>query len=150
SVCRTYPHKNLAGLLHAFSRLRSSGYKDMQLVLVGERYQAGESLDRLARELQLSDSTVFTGFVDQHTLNVLYSAAAVFAFPSLAEGLGLPVIEAMSCGTPVVASNVSAVPEAVGDAGVLADARNPDAFAEALACVLNDPGVQADLRKRGL
>ena len=150
SVCRTYPHKNLAGLLRAFSRLRSSGYRDVQLVLVGERYQTGETLDRLAQELQLSDSTVFTGFVDQPTLNVLYSAAAVFAFPSLAEGLGLPVIEAMSCGTPVVASNASAVPEAVGDAGVLADARNPEAFAESLARVLNDPGVQADLRKRGL
>jgi len=149
SVCRTYPHKNLAGLLRAFARLREKR-RDLQLVLVGERYQTGEALDRLTSELRLVNAVVFTGFVDQHTLNVLYSAAAVFAFPSLAEGLGLPVLEAMACGTPVVASQVSAIPEAVGDAGLLTDTRDPHAFADTLHSVLDSEKLQAELRAKGL
>jgi glycosyltransferase involved in cell wall biosynthesis len=149
SVCRTYPHKNLAGLLRAFAVLRKER-RDVQLVLVGERYRTGEALDRLASELGIVDSVRITGFVDQRTLNVLYSAAAVFAFPSLAEGLGLPVLEAMACGTPVVASKVSAVPEAVGDAGLLTDTQNPDAFAQSLGQVLDDAKLQAELREKGL
>jgi glycosyltransferase involved in cell wall biosynthesis len=149
SVCRTYPHKNLAGLLRAFALLRAKR-RDLQLVLVGERYQTGETLDRLANELGIIEAVVFTGFVDQPTLNALYSAATVFAFPSLAEGLGLPVLEAMACGTPVVASQVSAVPEAVGAAGLLTDTQNPDAFADTLAQVLDDAQMQAELRARGL
>src|SRR5205085_12341004 len=72
-----------------------------------------------------------------------------FAFPSLAEGFGLPVLEAMACGAPVVASDASAVPEAVGPAGLLADARDPDAFAATLARVLADASLRAELREKG-
>jgi glycosyltransferase involved in cell wall biosynthesis len=149
SVCRSYPHKNLAGLLRAFARLRQRRH-DLQLVLVGERYQTGAALDRLTAELGMRDAVVFTGFVDQATLNILYSSAAVFAFPSLAEGLGLPVLEAMSCGTPVVASQASAVPEAVGAAGIVADAENPAEFADALDQVLGDDRLRDELQKKGL
>jgi glycosyltransferase involved in cell wall biosynthesis len=149
SVSRSYPHKNLAGLLRAFAQLRALGHKDVRLVLVGERYQSGPALDRLAQELNLADAVVFTGFLDQPTLNAVYSGATVFAFPSLAEGLGLPVLEAMACGAPVVASNASAVPEAVGSAGVLTDTKNPEAFADALRQVLTNPALQAELRRKG-
>jgi glycosyltransferase involved in cell wall biosynthesis len=150
SVARAYAHKNLAGLLRAYAVLRRQGHADVQLVLVGERYRTGGELDRLTQELGLREGVVFTGFVSHDELNALYAGAAVFAFPSLAEGFGLPILEAMACGTPVVASDASAVPEAVGDAGVLADARDPEAFAAALARVLGDEAVKDDLRRRGL
>ena len=121
----------------------------MRLVLVGERYRSGGELDRLAGELGLGDGVVFTGFTAARTLSTLYSGADVFAFPSLAEGYGLPILEAMACGTPVVASNASAVPEAVGEAGIVADARKPEAFAAALASVLDDAGLRERLGMPG-
>jgi glycosyltransferase involved in cell wall biosynthesis len=93
---------------------------------------------------------VYTGFVPTDDLSALYSAAAAFAFPSLAEGFGLPVLEAMACGAPVVASNASAVPEAVGEAGLVADARRPEEFAAALARVLDAEEVRAELRQKGM
>jgi glycosyltransferase involved in cell wall biosynthesis len=150
SVARTYPHKNLAGLLRAYAVLRSRGRRDVQLVLVGERYQTGHALDRLAAELGVADGVVFTGFAGPEELNALYSAAAVFAFPSLAEGFGLPVLEAMACGAPVVASDASAVPEVVGDAGLVTDARDPEAFAAAMARLLDDGALREELRAKGL
>jgi glycosyltransferase involved in cell wall biosynthesis len=150
SVARGYPHKNLGGLLRAVARLTAPAVRDASLVLVGERYMVGRQLDRLIDELGLSDRVRFTGFASNDDLNALYCGAAVFAFPSLAEGLGLPVLEAMACGVPVVASNESAVPEAVGDAGVVANARDPAAFAAALEAVLGDQALRADLARRGL
>ncbi|HKI34244.1 MAG TPA: glycosyltransferase family 1 protein [Gemmataceae bacterium] len=150
SVCRAYVHKNLAGLLRAYAVLRSRDRRDVQLVLVGEKYRTGDALARLAEELGVQEAVVFTGFASHEDLNALYCGAAVFAFPSLAEGYGLPVLEAMACGTPVVASNASAVPEAVGAAGVVADARNPEAFAAALARMLEDDDLRAQSAKRGL
>jgi glycosyltransferase involved in cell wall biosynthesis len=149
SVSRAYPHKNLAGLLRALARLRSRGYQEVSLVLVGERYQGSHLLERLTHELGLSSCVVFTGYISNEEAAALYSAATLFAFPSLAEGFGLPILEAMTCGTPVVASNASAVPEAVGNAGVVADARNPDEFAAAISRVLDDVALQADLRQKG-
>ena len=110
----------------------------------------GPELDSLIGTLGIRDRVLFTGFATNDNLNALYCGASAFAFPSLAEGLGLPVVEAMSCGVPVVASNASAVPEAVADAGVLADARDPLAFASALASVLRDAGLRSALRARGL
>jgi glycosyltransferase involved in cell wall biosynthesis len=150
SVARGYPHKNLGGLLRAFAQLPRYGAPDARLVLVGDRYLVGMGLDALIDALGIRDRVTFTGFATNDELNALYSGATVFAFPSLAEGLGLPVAEAMACGVPVVASSASAVPEAVGDAGVLADATDPAAFASALASVLLDEARRADLRARGL
>jgi glycosyltransferase involved in cell wall biosynthesis len=149
SVCRTYPHKNMAGLLRAYAALPAALRKHAQLVLVGEQLSVGR-LDALASQLGIAERLVMTGFVDRRELASLYSSAAVFAFPSLAEGFGLPLLEAMACGTPLVASNASAVPEAVGPAGLLADARQPEAFAAALRSVLEDEGLQARLREKGL
>jgi glycosyltransferase involved in cell wall biosynthesis len=150
SVCRGYAHKNLAGLLRAFAMLRRQGRGDVRLLLVGEPYRGGGALGRLGEQLGLGGAVVFTGFTSDDDLNALYSGATAFAFPSLAEGYGLPVLEAMSCGTPVVASNASAVPEAVGEAGLLADARDPGAFAAALARVLDDADLRARLTAAGL
>jgi glycosyltransferase involved in cell wall biosynthesis len=150
SVARAYPHKNIEGLLRAMARLYRRRAPAPQLVLVGDRYRAGHHLDRLTEELGLRGAIVFTGFVSLADLCALYSAAAVFAFPSLAEGYGLPILEAMSCGTPVVASRASAVPEAVGEAGLVGDAQDPEAFAGLLGRVLEDEALQARLRAAGL
>lgn len=150
SVCRAYAHKNLAGLLRAFARLRASRRDDVQLVLVGDRYRTGDALDRLTNELNLSPAVVFTGFVTNEDLSSLYSSAEAFVFPSLAEGFGLPILEAMSCGVPIVASNASAVPEAVGDAGVTVDTQDAEAFAAALRRVLDDSALRSELSRRGL
>jgi len=148
AVGRGYPHKNVAGLLRAVAVLRQT-HSEVRLVLVGERFRAAADLDRLTAELGFGDAVTWTGFVTSADLNALYTGAAAFAFPSLAEGFGLPVLEAMACGVPVVASSLTAVPEVVGDAGLLADPRDPEAFAAALGRVLSDAALRADLRQRG-
>ena len=92
----------------------------------------------------------FFGFVPDRTLAALYRLAAVFVFPSLYEGFGLPPLEAMASGTPVITSNVSSLPEVVGDAALMIDPYEPDAIADAMRRVLTDEGLRADLRRRGL
>lgn len=94
--------------------------------------------------------TVFTGFVSDAELRALYASAALFVFPSLTEGFGLPPVEAMHCGTPVVAARAGAMPEVCGDAALLVDAENPRAYREALEAVLADRVLAARLRGRGL
>ncbi|MCS6850880.1 MAG: glycosyltransferase family 4 protein [Gemmataceae bacterium] len=149
SVSRTYAHKNVAGLLRAFARVMVRR-PDLQLVLVGEPYRVGESLAGLVASLKLEGQVVFTGYVGLGELRALYSGATLFAFPSLMEGFGLPMLEAMACGTPVVASAAPGVAEAVAEAGVVADARDPEAFAAAIVRVADDPQLQAELREKGL
>src|SRR6185437_16647875 len=92
----------------------------------------------------------FTGYVPEADLPALYSGAEAFVFPSLYEGFGMPPIEAMACGTPVIASNVSSLPEVVGDAALLVDPLDVDAIAEAIHRVLTDHDLADDLRNRGL
>jgi glycosyltransferase involved in cell wall biosynthesis len=92
----------------------------------------------------------FFGFVPDKTLAVLYRLADVFVFPSLYEGFGLPPLEAMASGTPVITSNVSSLPEVVGDAAILIDPLEPDAIADAMRRVLTEPALRDDLRERGL
>jgi glycosyltransferase involved in cell wall biosynthesis len=91
----------------------------------------------------------FLGFVPDATLAVLYRLASVFVFPSLYEGFGLPPLEAMAAGTPVITSNVSSLPEVVGDAALLIDPMDPAAIARAMARVLGDPRLREDLVRRG-
>jgi glycosyltransferase involved in cell wall biosynthesis len=104
-------------------------------------------LERLAKSS--GSSVVFPGWVSDADLEGLYGAAACFAFPSIHEGFGLPVLEAMRRGLPVVCSNVSAVPEVAGDAALLFDPHRPEEIAAAISRVLEDPKVAADLVERG-
>ncbi|VTR93089.1 Glycosyl transferase group 1 OS=Sphaerobacter thermophilus (strain DSM 20745 / S 6022) GN=Sthe_0904 PE=4 SV=1: Glyco_trans_4_4: Glycos_transf_1 [Gemmata massiliana] len=149
SVCRGYPHKNLTGLLRAFARLPALGHSTTQLVLVGDPHWSGPEISRLVNELGIADRVACTGFLELDELRALLTGATLFAFPSLAEGFGLPVLEAMACGTPVVGSNASAVCEVVGGAGVLARADDPVEFAEALARTLGDDKLRDQLRVKG-
>jgi glycosyltransferase involved in cell wall biosynthesis len=100
--------------------------------------------------LGLENHMHFMGFVPEDDLPALYNGADLFAFPSLYEGFGLPVLEAMACGTPVITSNVSSLPEVAGNAALLVDPYNVDELAGAIRRILSDPALAADLRARGL
>ncbi len=150
SVGSLEPGKNRARLILAFARLHAEGIDDCPLVVVGQPAWRYEREVELAGGLGLRDFVRYLGYVPSEDLPGLYAAATLFAFPSLYEGFGLPVLEAMACGTPVVASDTSAVPEVAGDAALLVDPRDADAIAEALGRVLSDEALRAELRARGL
>lgn len=136
------PHKNLPTLLRAFEQVRRRGNVPVTLVLAGSLRWGEATLAALER-LPSRRHVVVTGPVPEADLAPLYSGAACFAFPSLYEGFGLPVLEAMTCGTPVVVSDRGALPEVVGDAGLVVDAGDPAAFAEALRSLLDEPRLRA-------
>ena len=144
------PHKNLERLIDAFYRVRQELGDDLRLLLIGDDISKYATFRRAVHRYQLHKYVRFLGFVPDETLAVLYRLAHVFAFPSLYEGFGLPPLEAMASGTPVVTSNVSSLPEVVGDAALLVDPYDPAAIAAAIRRVLTEPGLSADLRRRGL
>lgn len=116
------PHKNLRRLVAAFARLKQRpGFDDLKLLIIGDETSRYGGLRRSVEAAGVRQDVRFFGFVPEHTLAALYRLAAVFAFPSLYEGFGLPPLEAMACGTPVVTSRLSSLPEVVGDAALLVD-----------------------------
>lgn len=146
------PRKNLGRLISAYARLRkrapSGEYP--KLVIVGRQaWLFGETL-RAIRESGFSDSIILTGYVPDDDLPAIYSGARCFVYPSFFEGFGLPPLEAMKCGVPVIAGNRTSLVEVVGDAGVLVDPLDPDAIAAGLSQVLNDPGLREELSVKGL
>jgi glycosyltransferase involved in cell wall biosynthesis len=143
------PHKNVDRLIEAFSLLRGQGFADTKLLIIGDEISKYPNLRRLVHRHQLHQHVRFLGFVPDATLAVLYRLAAVFVFPSLYEGFGLPPLEAMAAGAPVITSNTSSLPEVVGDAAILIDPMDPGAIADAMARVLTDPTLRADLVRRG-
>jgi glycosyltransferase involved in cell wall biosynthesis len=144
------PHKNVERLIEAFHRLRDGGFPDLKLLIIGDQVSKYAALRRAVHRHHLHQHVRFLGFVPTEMLAVLYRLADVFVFPSLYEGFGLPPLEAMASGTPVVTSNVSSLPEVAGDAALLVDPRDPDAIAGAVRMVLTDRTLREDLRRRGL
>jgi glycosyltransferase involved in cell wall biosynthesis len=146
------PHKNVPGLLHAFARLTQGPDADgVRLVVVGQpvgRYRETTLLP-LVRQLGLGDSVTLAGYVSDDAVRALYHLAIGLVLPSFGEGFGLPVVEAMACGAPVVTSRLSSLPEAAGDAALYVDPRDPDDIAGAMARLLRDPALRADLSARG-
>jgi glycosyltransferase involved in cell wall biosynthesis len=143
------PHKNVDRLIEAYAILRRRGIEDAKLLLIGDQISKYPNLRRLVHRFQLHGHVRFLGFVPEATLAALYRLASVFVFPSLYEGFGLPPLEAMAAGTPVVTSNVSSLPEVVGDAALLIDPMDAGAIADAIARVLDDDALRADLVHRG-
>jgi glycosyltransferase involved in cell wall biosynthesis len=143
------PHKNVDRLIDAFAILRQNRTDDVKLLIIGDEASKYPNLRRLVHRHQLHHHVRFLGFVPDATLAVLYRLASVFVFPSLYEGFGLPPLEAMAAGTPVVTSNISSLPEVVGDAALLIDPMDANAIAEAMGRILNDPALRADLVRRG-
>ncbi len=149
SVGSLEPGKNRGSLLRAVAKLRDEGV-DCTLAIAGQRGWRYEGDEVLTQQLGLGERVRFLGYVPSADLPPLYTGAALFAFPSLYEGFGLPILEAMGCGTPVVTSDVSSMPEAAGDAALLVDPLDVDAIAVALRRLLTDDPLRADLRERGL
>jgi glycosyltransferase involved in cell wall biosynthesis len=144
------PHKNLERLIGAFHLVRNRGLDHLKLVLIGDDISKYASLRRAVHRHQLHKYVRFFGYVPEDTLAVMYRLAGVFVFPSLYEGFGLPPLEAMASGTPVVTSNVSSLPEVAGDAAVKVDPYDPSAIADGIYRVLTDQRFRDDLRRRGL
>jgi glycosyltransferase involved in cell wall biosynthesis len=141
------PRKNITVLLKALAQL---GRPDLYLVLVGGKGWLYEDIFRQIGELKLERQVRFAGYVDDDLLPLWYNAASLLVFPSLYEGFGLPILEAMACGTPVVAACSSSLPEAGGDAAHYFAADDPIELANRLAAVLDNPSLAAGMRKRGL
>jgi glycosyltransferase involved in cell wall biosynthesis len=144
------PHKNLDRLIAAFGQLkRRPALEDVKLLIIGDEIHKYGSLRRAVEAAGVRHDVRFFGFVPDSTLAALYRLASVFAFPSLYEGFGLPPLEAMACGAPVVTSRISSLPEVVGDAAVLVDPYSVDDIAEGLARVFEDDTLRRDLIARG-
>ncbi|MCL5027325.1 MAG: glycosyltransferase family 4 protein [Chloroflexi bacterium] len=141
--------KNLPRLLEAYTRLREWSDK-WRLVIAGARKWKFESTLDTVRRLGLEAHVHFTGFVEEEDLPALYNGADLFVFPSLYEGFGLPALEAMACGTPVVASNASSLPEVAGDGAILVDPYDVEAIAAGMQRVLGDPALAQELQAKAL
>ncbi|MEZ5285274.1 MAG: glycosyltransferase family 1 protein [Vicinamibacterales bacterium] len=144
------PHKNLERLIDAFGRARADGPDGLKLVVVGDEVSKYPTLRQMVHRHKLDKHVRFLGFQPQETLASFYRLANAFVFPSLYEGFGLPPLEAMACGTPVVTSNVSSLPEVAGDAALLVDPYDVDGIASGLRRILSDEALRADLVARGL
>jgi glycosyltransferase involved in cell wall biosynthesis len=140
------PHKNLAFLLQVFRELRTNA----KLVLAGKEDPRYAQVRDEVRRLRLDDRVVFVGDVLDSDLPMIYSCAEVFVFPSLYEGFGLPVLEAMACGTPVICSNTSSLPEIVGDATVTLNPQDRAGWVTALTELLENEELHGELRAKGL
>lgn len=141
------PHKNLVRLVEAFARVTDHAAR---LVIAGAWDARYPEARRRAEALGLTDRIAFLGPVAEAELATLYAGAALFVFPSLYEGFGLPVLEAMACGVPVVCSNRSSLPEVAGDAAIQVDPLDVIALAAAIGRVLGDAALADDMRQRGL
>jgi glycosyltransferase involved in cell wall biosynthesis len=152
SVCAIQPRKNLARLIEAYSLLRRArpDSKLPQLVLAGKRGWLDNEIFRAADQSALGRDLRFTGYVAEPDLPALYSGAICFAYPSFFEGFGLPVLEAMQCGAPVIAGNRTSLPEVVGSAGLLIDPFDTKALSDALRRVIDDSQLRSTLRAKGL
>jgi len=145
----SHPHKNLVTLILAYKNLVDKHNIKHNLVLLGFAGRDQARLDKIIQEQNLEGKIYFTGWIDSNMVPHFYQGAEVFVFPSLYEGFGLPSIEAMASGVPVVASYYSCIPEVVGKGGILVDSKNPSKITNAILKVLSNPGVRVDLIKRG-
>jgi glycosyltransferase involved in cell wall biosynthesis len=145
------PHKNIQRLIDAFGRVRARGCQaDLKLVIIGDEISKYPALRQSVHKHKLDKHVRFLGFQPMETLAAFYRLARVFVFPSLYEGFGLPPLEAMACGTPVVTSNVSSLPEVAGGAALLVDPYDPESIAHGVCQALTDEPLRADLIARGL
>lgn len=144
------PRKNFTRLIEAFYHARQTGNLPHKLVIGGKKGWLYETIFARVQELKLTDQVIFPGFVDEADLPVLYCGAEFFAYPSLYEGFGIPIIEAQACGTPVLTATNSCLPEAGGDAAVYVEAEDVQDIAEGLLKLAQDAELRDNLRQAGL
>jgi len=142
------PRKNLLGLIRAYAQSRAKD--DFILVLAGGRGWQYENIFKLVRKLKLENRIIFTGYVPENDLPGLYQGATLFVYPSFYEGFGLPPLEAMACGLPVIVSNTTSLPEVVGDAGVYVDPDYVEQISFSIDTVLSDSDLRQTLIQRSL
>jgi glycosyltransferase involved in cell wall biosynthesis len=152
SVNSPDPRKNLACAVQAFGRLLQQEHlPDLSLVLAGNSGPGSETVRAAVAGIPgLRDRVRFTGFVPDEDLAALYSGAVALLYPSIYEGFGLPPLEAMQCGTPVITSNTSSLPEVVGEAGIMLDPSDEDALCDAVLMLYRDDGLRASLGRAAL
>lgn len=141
------PRKNIVGLIQAFSKINQ---KNLKLVIAGNKGKSYELYKSTAENYNVSSNVLFPGFIPLEHMPIFYNASKLFVYPSLYEGFGLPPIEAMACGTPIIASNLTSVPEVVKDAGILINPYDIDELAEAMKRVLQDSFLRKDLARKAL
>ena len=145
------PRKNIVSLIRAFDAIKKESGIPHRLVIAGKKGWLFDDIFSAVEELGLVDEVIFTGYVPGEDLPYLYNGASLFAYPSKYEGFGLPPLEAMACGCPVVSSNSSSLPEVVGDAGLMvAPEQTNDLAREAMLKVLSDSSLRDSMRCRGL
>lgn len=149
SVTTTWPHKNLITLIKAFHSLKEKRGFDKQLIVVGQNHIANREINKYIEENNLAKMGVcLLGFRPDNELKYFYQNAGVFVFPSFYEGFGFPILEAMRCGIPVVASRAASLPELGGDACLYADPRSFEDFADKINQLLSDPNLTQEVAKR--
>jgi glycosyltransferase involved in cell wall biosynthesis len=143
------PRKNFTGLIRAYARLRRIAALPHALVIAGRPGWLYDAIYQQVEQEQLANQVIFLGFVADSDLPALYSLADLFAYPSLYEGFGIPVLEAMACGTPVVTGDNSSLPEAAGDAAWLVNVEDVAGLAQAMAQAITDPQMRGEMIQRG-
>jgi len=144
------PHKNIKGLLMAYNKLPDNIKNHYGLVIGGKKNKHHSDLVKLVKLLAIENKVIFVDFISDEDLPYFYNAAQLFVFPSLYEGFGLPVLEAMACETPVVASNSTSIPEVTGNAAILVDTNDTNQLSKAMKKVLLNETLQNDLIKNGI
>lgn len=142
--------KNVKSLLIAFSEIKNKIDDNIRLVIVGASRDAGNSLIALSKSLGIFSNIIFTGYAPEEHLPILYNGCQVFVYPSLYEGFGLPPLEAMSCGAPIITSNLTSIPEVVQDAGILINPYDTDELINALLIMLSDTKSRNEFIEKGL
>lgn len=144
------PRKNIETLINAYFLLKKSGSTCPKLVLAGKKGWLYDSIFSRVQENHLENDVIFTGYVPEEDVPVLMNGARIFLFPSLYEGFGIPPLEAMACGTPVITSNSSSLPEVVGDAGLMVPPKDAKALADGIMRILTDDQLYGQLQEAGM
>jgi len=144
------PRKNVAGLIKAYSAWHKQDKRAPKLFVGGGKGWYYEQVFELVTQLGLAEKVIFPGYLPQEDLRLWYNAATMFVYPSYFEGFGLPVLEAMACGTPVITSNVSSLPEVAGDAALLIDPTDTNLLAQTMYQVFSDFDLRQTIRRKGL
>jgi glycosyltransferase involved in cell wall biosynthesis len=152
SLSTLEPRKNLDGAIRSFGKLiQEQKIKDLYLVLVGTPgWKYEKIMEEVAQQTLLQDRIIFTGYVPESDLAALYSGALAFVYPSFYEGFGLPPLEAMQCGIPVITSNNSALPEVVGEAGIMLNPKDTDGLCDSMLQIYNQPSLRATMSLKSL
>ena len=142
--------KNVKGLILSFYNMIKIFDKPLKLVVTGSLKDDGDNLLKLCHDLNLDDKIIFTGFIPEEDLPIFYNGCEIFIYPSLYEGFGLPPLEAMSCGIPVITSNTTSIPEVVSDGGILIDPFDENSLTKSMITLLTDEKLNVQLRFKAL